>query len=302
MSTQVTTSFIDAFRDGVMMLVQQKGSRLRNFVTIDPGIVGKRASYDQIGVRGPASAVTSRHGDTPQTDTPHARRWLSLTDYDDADYIDVFDKLKMQFDPTSSYAQALMWSFGRSIDDVIIAAATGTAYTGVDGTSTTALSSWNSSRQLVAVDYADVGAASIGLTVAKLRQVKHIYGLNDVPEDEQIYMAVSQQQLTDLLRTDEVTNADYNTIRALVNGAVDSFMGIKFIRTQRLALNTSTDVRTCFAFTKPGIKLGMGQDVTTRISERADKRYSMQAYMSMSLGATRMEEAQVVQVLCDQSP
>jgi hypothetical protein len=286
-----------------MSLAQQKGSRLRAYVSSDVGIVGKKAFYDQVGPTLSASPVISRHGDSPQADTPHARRSLSLTDYDHGDYVDGFDKTKMQFDPTANYVQEFKNAFGRTIDDVIIAAATGTAYTGADGTTSTTLASYQSSRQLVAVDYVESGAtANSGLTIGKLRRAKHIFGINDVDAEEPLFLYCSQQQITDLLKTDEVTSGDYNTIRALVNGSVNSFMGFTFIRGERGALNTSTDVRTCFAFTKPGIKLGVGDDIMAKVAERPDKRFSMYAYMKMSIGATRMEEAQVVSIACDQSP
>ena len=119
------------------MLSQQMGSRLRDAVRIE-NVVGKNAFIDQIGVA-TAALRSSRHADTPQMDTPHARRRLSLADYEYADLIDDQDKVRMLIDPTSSYAQAAAAAMGRAMDDVIITAATGTASTGETGSGSATL-------------------------------------------------------------------------------------------------------------------------------------------------------------------
>ena len=121
------------------MLSQQKGSLLRGTVDTE-SIVGKNAFFDQVGV---ATAVkrTTRHGDTPQIDTPHSRRRVSLVDYEYADLIDNQDKIRTLIDPTSSYALAAAYALGRAQDDEIIAAASGTAFTGETGSTSTVLPS-----------------------------------------------------------------------------------------------------------------------------------------------------------------
>ena len=43
--------------------------------------------------------------------------------------------------------------------------------------------------------------------------------------------------------------------------------------------------------------LATGMDVIGRIDERADKSYSTQVYAAMSIGATRMEEVSVIEIL-----
>ena len=131
MSSQITTAFVQQYSANVQMLSQQMGSRLRDAVRVE-SIVGKNAFMDQIGVA-TAQLRTSTHADTPQLDTPHARRRLSLADYEYADLIDDEDKVRMLIDPTSSYAQAAAAAMGRAMDDVIITAALGTASSGETG-------------------------------------------------------------------------------------------------------------------------------------------------------------------------
>ena len=115
-------------------------------------------------------------------------------------------------------------------------------------------------------------------------------------KDIPLYCAVSAEELDDLLGTTQVTSSDYNTVKALVQGDIDTFMGFKFLGTERLS--ESSSVRTCPAWAEDGILLGLGQDAEGKIDERPDKNYSTQVYYSMCIGATRMEEVKVVQIDC----
>lgn len=306
MSFQVTEAFVQQYNANVFHLSQQKGSRLRPFVRQETQ-VGKSEFFDRIGAVEAVKNV-ARHGDTPQLDTPHSRRRVTLEDYDWGDLIDKQDKIRMLNDPTSEYAMAAGWAMGRAMDTEIIAAAVGTAYSGETGQTAVVLPAgqW-------------VGAVSAGaisnLNVATLIKVKSKFGVNDVDENEELHICVSQSQIDAMLGQTQVTSSDYNSIKALVEGKVDTFMGFKFHRSQRLlnsglfttdttthvvtlATGNSNAARQCFAWSKPGVLLSVGAEPFARITERADKRYSTQVYNSMSIGATRMEEAKVVGVLC----
>jgi len=135
--------------------------------------------------------------------------------------------------------------------------------------------------------------------LAKLISAKSLFGKADVDPDMQLNMAITQDQLDALLAVTEVKSADYNSVKALVEGKVDTYMGFKFHRTERL-LKTG-NIRSCFAWVEDGILLAVGANPTAKISERADKKYSTQVYMDMDIGATRMEEVKVVQIDCDET-
>ena len=291
MSTQITTAFVQQYSANVQMLSQQMGSRLRDAVRVE-NVVGKNAFIDQIG-SATAALRTSRHADTPQMDTPHDRRRLSLADYEYADLVDDQDKVRMLIDPTSSYARAAAAAMGRAMDDVIITAATGTANTGETGSGSATLDATANS----------VGSSSSndGLTLAKLREAKRKMDLNDVDPSIPRYIAVGPKQIEDLLGDTTVTSSDFNTVKALVQGDLDTFMGFQFIMSNRLSVD-SNDIRTCFAWAEDGLTLGIGKDISARIDERADKGYATQVYYCMSIGSVRMEEDKVVQIFCDETP
>ena len=291
MSSQITTSFVEQYSSNVAMLSQQMGSKLRSSVDVE-SVTGKNAFFDQVGATA-AQLRTSRHGDTPQIDTPHSRRRLSLADYEWADLVDDVDKVRMLVDPTSSYARAAAAAMNRAMDDVIITAFNASASTGVAGGDSTALPS---TQKTATSDQSD------GLTITKLLAAKKILDNNDVDPSLRRYIVCGPQQISDLLGTTQVTSSDYNSVRALATGAVNSFLGFEFIMSTRLNMDSSyTTDRLVFAYTEDALKLGIGKDISAKISERADKSYSTQVYYAMSLGAVRMEEKKVVQIPCHEA-
>lgn len=286
MSTQVTTAFVQQFSANISMLSQQMGSLLRSSVDVE-SVNGEKAFFDQVGS---AAAVlrTSRHADTPLVDTPHSRRMVTLSDYEYADLIDDADKVRLLVDPTSTYSRAAAAAMGRAMDDVIIAAALGTAKTGKDGGTSTALPSGQK-----------IAHGSAGLTLAKLLSAKEILDANSVDPSIPRHIVVSPKQISDLLNNTTVTSSDFNTVKALAQGELSSFVGFNFIVSNRLTTDSNSD-RQVIAFASDGIKLAMGKEPQARIDERADKSYSTQVYYCQSIGATRMEEEKVVEIACNE--
>ena len=288
MSHDITTAMVEQYKSNVVLLSQQKGSRLRGSVRIE-SLTGENGYFEQIGAVA-AQKKTTRHMDTPQTDTPHARRKVSMDDYVWADFVDKEDLLRTLIDPTSPYAVNAVNAFGRSIDDALITALGGTAYTGKTGGTAVSLPAGQK-----------IAEGNTGLTIAKLVAAKGLFWSNDIDEDTPLHIALASKQLQDLLNSTTVTSSDYNSVKALVKGEINEFMGFTFHRTQRLAVDAS-DIRTCFAWAQDGVLLAMGADIHTKISERADKNYLTQVWCGMSIGATRMEEKKVVEIGCDETP
>lgn len=284
MSVQIDTAFVNQFSSNVQLLSQQMGSLLRNSVDVET-VNGEKAFFDQVGS---AAAVerTTRHGDTPIMETPHSRRQVTLGDFEYSDLVDDQDKVRLLIDPTSSYAKAAAAAIGRSMDTKIINAFTGDAQTGKTGSTTTALPSTQK-----------IAHASGGLTIAKLISAKQILDEQSVDPSIRRFIIVSPKQISDLLNNTTVTSADFNTVRALAQGQISDFVGFSFIVSNRL--NTDTDGnRQVIAYAQDGLKLAIGKEPTARIDERADKSYATQVYYCASFGATRMEEAKVVEIAC----
>jgi len=277
MSTQITTAMVEQYKSNVLMLAQQKGSKLRGTVRSEM-VTGKNAYFERIGAVDMVDA-TSRHDDTPQIDTPHSRRRVSLTTSRFADLIDNADKVRTLIDPTSPYAMNAAWAAGRKMDAVIVAALAGNAYAGVAGATTVALPSAQK-----------VAAASAGLTIAKLRSAREILLAADIDLDMGATCIINPAGLTDLLSATEITSSDYNTVKALVQGQVDTFLGFKFV------VSTQVTALKAYCYAKNAAVLAVGSEPVVRITERADKNYATQVFVEMDIGATRVEDEGVVEI------
>lgn len=299
MLTQLPEHFQTDFGNNWEHLVQQSDCRLGNTVDEKP-INGKERTISQLG-KSKMRKITTRNGKTIPSDSPMAKRWIRLTGYDEVTYIDEFDEVSLGDLPTSQseHVQAHAFAANRTKDEVIIAALEGTSYIGEKGTTAVDVPA----SQKVAVDYVTSGGSvNSGLTLAKLIRAKFILDKNEV-EQEMRYFAHSAQQLQDLLNdVDQVSNSDYASVKALVEGNVNRFLGFEFVMLELLTLDTATDVRTCIAYHKKGCCLCEGVAKKVKISIRDDLNETIQVRTVIQLGASRTEEERVVLVYTDESP
>ena len=285
MSNQIEKNYVNQFRSNLELGLQQKGSKLEQTVRVET----QKAEfdyYDSIGAT-KARRVTERHGDTPLISTPHDRRRVGLVDYDWADLIDKKDKIRLLADPTSSYQVNARYAMGRARDEEIINAFYGKAYTGKDGATEVSFKSGN---------IISAGQTETGLTIAKLIDARTIALEKQNDPDEEWFVGITAKQLNNLLNEDKIQSQDYNNIKALVEGKVDTFMGFKFIVSE-LFQKVGND-RLCPVWCKSGMLLAVGEDITVDVSVRNDKRNATQIYVAQSIGATRMHEDKVFQIKC----
>jgi hypothetical protein len=284
MSFQVTEAFVQAFSANFYHLAQQMDSRLQSRVRVEPGIVGDSKKINRIGATA-AQKKTTRHGDTPLIETPHSTRWIDLDDYEWADLIDQLDQKKMLASPQSDYLKAGVAAMNRSKDDVIYAAARGSART---ASGTTALPSAQK-----------IAHGGTGLTKAKIVQAKKIFRGNEADEEngEQLYFTYTDLALEDVLNDTTLTSADFLAVQMLQSGSMKGrWAGFEWVPFQRVATADAGATFMLIAWARSGVALGVGQEIMTRLTERADKSYALQPYACMSLGAVRVEEAKVVEV------
>jgi hypothetical protein len=290
MSNQINKAFETSFSDNFIHLASQKTSKLAGAVRMEQVNDAKQFFFDRMDTVSMVQSI-SRHEDTPLTEVPFSRRRVTFNTYRAVDLIDNPDRVKMAKDPTSPTMKQLMAAMNRQKDDVIIAAALGSAYS-VNSSDTASAVSLPSGQQI-----ANGGS---DLTLAKLLEAKKKLLSNDVdPAEEPMYIVCGPDQLEALLNVTTNTSVDYNSVRALMNAELDTWAGFKFIISNRLA--KSGNIRSCFAWAKSGLGLAMNGTPNIRISERSDKNYSTQVFVECSLGATRIEDEKVVQIDCDES-
>lgn len=294
MSFQVPNHYQIRYRDDIIMLAQQKESRLMRTVRNDPDeLNGKAGYYDRMDAI-EANEVTGKFQDITLTDVPLSRRRIILRDFDVYVALDRGDKRRIAAgkDLPQKYVEQGVRAMHRKQDDLIIAAATGSAYA-IDEDDAASEVTLPAAQQIA------VGAA--GLTVAKVLQANEILLGADIDEDEPRYAIHTAKQLTNLLGTTEVTSADYNSVKALVEGKINSWMGFEWIRSERLTTDSNGD-RQCLFYTQSAMGFANGEDIDTDISPRLDKRgHPLQSAVFFSGDATRIEDEKMVVVACQES-
>jgi len=305
MSTEIPIAFVDQFKANILLLSQQKQSVLRSSCRME-SVVGDTMFVERMGPKD-AQLRGARHGETPLSDASHTRRKLTMADYVvPADLIDSDDRLKMLIDPQSVYVQNQVFSLNRVIDDVIITALGGPAYGGHTGATT--INNYDagecrlvgSSGALVAAGSNHTDLVETALTIAKLLTCKQLLDDAEIDPARQRYFLTNPYNINQLLNTTEVKSSDYNTVKALAQGQIDTFMGFKFIQSTRLpADGTDTGATNCYAFAQDAIVLAIAQEPKVSVDRRADRLNSVQVFSELSIGATRVEGPAVVEINLD---
>ncbi len=291
MSINLPQHYVQQYATNIELLLQQKDARIAPFVMMGSH-VGKQASpVDQIE-KIEMQAKAGRFADIGRVDAELDRRWVYPVDRDLPQLIDEEDKLRLLTDPKSSYVANAVAAANREKDRQLIAAFFADAKTGESGGTTTSFLAANQISQSTGA------SAATGLNVKKLREAKRILMSYDIDlNTEQIYCAINAKQHDDLLGEAQVVSTDFNEKPVLVDGRVTRFLGINFIHTE--LLQTDGTYRRIPVWIKSGMHLGMWGSVYTSIDKRTDlSGHPWQAYMKMTLGATRLDEKKVIEIKC----
>tara|TARA_R110000787_G_scaffold193422_3_gene304976 strand:+ start:142 stop:1041 length:900 start_codon:yes stop_codon:yes gene_type:complete len=295
---QIPEHYTTEFNTNWLHLSQQTTKRFDGCAMLDT-IRGKEKRYNQLD-QSTMRQITARNEPTVASEIDTELRWCRPKFYEKTTLLDEWDDqlLGDVVLPTSHISQSHNMAYSRTCDQVLIDGLEGGAITGEDGTTTTTVPS----TQEVVVN---LSGSSEGLTVGKMIEAKSILGKNEIYEAQNpmdaLIGAVTQAQLDDLLAITQITSVDYNGVKALVEGKVDTFMGFLFKRSELLTLVAATDVRTAIFYAKSGVILADGQ-TSTKLSVRDDLSESLQIRTKASIGSTRLEEKKIVLVYCDESP
>lgn len=248
---QVSNVFIDSF-DSEVKVAYQGTKSLRESVRVKTGVVGSTHRFPKAG-----SGVATQHNrgnDVVAMNASRSKVTVTLSDWDAFDYEDIMDIEKINFDDKKIIAENTAKAIGRREDQLVIDALEDTV-----GTVTT------------------VGDGSVVPTIAYLAQAKRVLDENNVPGDDRC-LVHSSYFLEDLLGITAVTSSDYNSIKALVRGELDTYLGFKFImiggRTEGglpFSDGPTNAKRYNFAYHKQAIGLAIGKDMTSMVDWIAEK-------------------------------
>lgn len=304
MSDQLSTAFVRQYHSNIEMKLQQQGGEIAGTVRQESQN-SERQFYDQIGSVA-AEQVTTRFAVSPVVNTPHDRRMVTLTPFHVGDFIDSFEKVQTLIDPSSAYVENFVRALGREKDRVVYQAMFGSASTGVNGAGTETYSTTASTTAGGLVVVADFATANSGLTIEKLIEADRVAGAQFWMPSERKYIIINSGGKADLLNTTEVTSADYNTVKTLVSGQVNTFMGMEFVQWEGYVLNgtnvmrgtgINSEVIDMFpVYNRDSLVCATGMDIMTRVTERDDRSFHWYAYARAMFGATRMQSDKVIKI------
>jgi hypothetical protein len=280
MSVSLSNAFVTLFDAEVKQAYQGK-AMLVPAVRQRRGVEGSTVKFPKVG----KGVATIR---VPQTDvTPlnvgFSTVTLTLADYNAAEYSDIFSQAKVNFDERQELVQVVAGAMGRRQDQMILDALASS------GTSLTVANS--------------IGGATTNMNLAKLREAKRLMDKNNVPPDGR-HIIIHANGLANLLSETSVTSSDFNSVKALVQGEINTYLGFEFhVLGDRseggLAIDGSLD-RTCFAFHKDAIGYGEGIGMRTEINYIAEKT-SWLVNEVFSAGAVTIDAEGIVSITCRES-
>lgn len=215
---------------------------LRECVKLRSGVVGNKYDFRLMG-KGQATKRTGPSADVIPMDIEHSLPQATLIGYEAPEYTDIYNQAEVNFDEVKELAETIAGAMGRRDDQSII-----DAMTAGGGT--------------------PIAAGGTKLTVAKLRAAAKALNAVEAPMTDR-YFLTDHQGLDSLLAETEVTSTDYNAVKALVHGEVNTFLGFTFkvigTRAEGGLPSLGSNVFTNYAFHKGAVGHAVSIDMTTRV-------------------------------------
>jgi hypothetical protein len=281
MALQISNAFVTLFDSEVKQAYQAQRA-LAGLTRERTNVEGSTVKFPKIG-KGSASVRV------PQTDVvplnvTYSQVTATMTDYIAAEYSDIFHQQRVNFNERQELVQVVSGAIGRRMDQVIIDALVAASSTGTVANTV--------------ADDGSTGSAS-NLNVGKLRAAKKALDAKNVPMEGRT-VVLHANNLSALLGLTSVTSSDFNTVKALVTGEVDTFLGFKFVTVgdrDEGGLPVASSVRTVFAFHRDAVGMAIGLNQTSRVDYIAEKTSFLVASM-FSAGSVAIDSDGIVKISC----
>lgn len=273
MAVAISNAFVQMFDAEVHQAYQAQRS-LAGVIRERTNVEGSQVKFPKIG----KGTATIR---VPQTDvTPlnvsYSQVTATMSDFIAAEYSDIFNQQKVNFDERRELVQVVSGAIGRRMDQLVI-----DALNAASSPSTVATS---------------VGGAGTNMNLAKLLAAKKALDTKNVPAEGRC-MVIHANGLSALLDETELTSSDFATVKALSTGEIDTFLGFKFItlgdRDEGGLPLPST--RTCFAFHRDAVGMGIGMGQRSEINYVPEKTSFLVSSM-FSAGAVAIDDEGIVKI------
>lgn len=257
---------------------QSKGFILRDYVRMRDNVEGNFVSFRKVGY-----VTAEQYGFQSQViyqDPNFNKVNVTLNPYRAPTLIDDVERFLYNFDERQEDAQLIAMALGRRSDQLIIdsLAASGTANT--------------------------IAAGGTGMTFAKVRQIVEYFDNLAVPPEMRC-IAISAAAQSDLLAEDQFTSSFYINLDAIKNGGLNGnfAMGMnwKVIPTMvEGGLPKVGNIRTCFAWHKLALGMGVGRNFSTQI-ERVPQYDSWQVLGKIFANSVAVDAVGIVSIDIDES-
>ena len=334
MAGNLLNTYVIGFDRAIRETVETKGGKLRPYVQMATGdLYRKEGVYQRTTGGGLPEKVLNRFGDSPVSDIDYSRRRTSRIAYQDGQFMDWADVSKMGVDPRNAKLTVMKNKFLRQEDITLDQALLGEAKGGVEGETNTYLTNANNMIIDSGLTGTNGSASTItkGFTYERFLGALAQFGNNSVDIETQApVFKISWNQWQDMMKDEQFINFDYTATRPVDSGvgAIYDYMGAKFCISNIVPYSSSLDVslgtsstsntgntleiadsnidsttgkwsgstvvRAVYAFVQDAALLEVNPDMTSKISERADKSFNYYAYMKAEFGAVRMEEEKVI--------
>jgi len=283
MAQSITNAFVTLF-DAEVKQAYQGESSLLNCVRLRQGVQGNTYKFPKLG-KGSATARIPQTDVTPLNVT-YSQVTASMSDYNAAEYSDIFHQAKVNFDERQELVQVVSKAIGRRMDQLII--------DGLDAAS---------SPSTVAKTVVTSGSATASnLNVGKLIAAKKALDAKNVPFDDR-HIVVHANNLSGLLGDERAISGDFATVKALVSGEINTFLGFRFYilgDRDEGGLPLSTNDRTCYAFHRSSIGMAVNMAQKTEINYVPEKT-SFLVNSMFSAGAVAIDDEGIVKITCNES-
>lgn len=300
MDSQIETFYVDNYKSGVEIQYQQRVNRLLP-VLREIGSQDKKTDYfDRIGASTEPEEVTSRNADIVDTEETYDRRGIYTRYYFKSKLFDDMDEVRQMNSVKAPVIENHALAMVRKTEKVIINAATDNALTQVAGENSTQAFL---DTQVVPVNYVRSGSPSnSGLTKDKIVRARNMLIKKEVVnEGDPIFAFVGQDEIDDLTYLEEYINLDYTRREKLDEGVPVTWMGITWLRTEQLNVDSS-GYKRCLFMPKGAIRFNRRSGKAMRkLYPLENKHQTIRAYTCDEFGATREWEEMIVDVRTNNS-
>lgn len=283
MSTNLSPAFVQLFEAEVHQ-AYQGAAVLRGAARTRTGVVGDTVKFPKVG-KGSASVRVPQTDVTP-INASFSQVSVSMTDYVAAEYSDIFNQQKVNFDERQELAQVVGNAIGRREDQIII----------------DALNAASAGSTVAKTVVTSGSAAASNLNVGKIIAAKKALDAKNVPPTDR-HFVIHANNLAGLLGDERAVSGDFQTLRALVSGEINTMMGFRFHvigDRDEDGLPLATNDRTCFAFHRSALGVGVGIAPKTEINYIPEKTSFLVTAM-LSMGAGAIDVDGICDVICDES-